>query len=111
MWKSKKDTNEVTIITPPKSINYDTMEEFKKLIQALAAKGESKTVLNMKQAIYIDSSGLGMLVKAAADMRGEGGDLKLAHVNAGIADVIRITNLNKVFKIYEDMESAIKSYE
>ena len=111
MWKSKKDTSGITIITPPKSINYDTVEDFKKFIQELAGKSENKMVINMKQAVYIDSSGLGMLVKAATDMRDSGGDLRLAHLNPSIEDVIKITNLNKVFKIYEDTEAAIKSYE
>jgi anti-sigma B factor antagonist len=65
----------------------------------------------MKQAIYIDSSSLGMIIKAVSDMRNAGGDIKLAHVSDIIADVLRVTNLDKIIQIYDTVDLAIKKYD
>ncbi len=110
MWKYKKEGGNSVVITPPKSINYDNLEDFRKLIRELAESGCVNAVINMNKAIYIDSSGLGTLVKAAADLRHSGGDLRLSEVNSGITDILRITSLHKVLKIYENTESALASY-
>jgi hypothetical protein len=40
MWKCKKERSGITLITPPKSINYDNTESFKELISGLLAKGD-----------------------------------------------------------------------
>ncbi|QAR32992.1 anti-sigma factor antagonist [Geovibrio thiophilus] len=110
MWEYKNEGGITTVITPPKSINYDTLEDFRKLVRELAESGCVKAVINMNRTIYIDSSGLGTLVKAAADLRHSGGDLRLAAVSPGITDILRITSLHKVLKVYKDTESALKSY-
>ncbi len=111
MWKYKTEKENTAVITPPKSINYDTLEDFRKLIKKLTESGCVNAVINMKNAIYIDSSGLGTLVKAAADLKNAGGNLKLADVSQGIMDILKITSLNKVLKVYEDTETALKNYE
>ena len=67
--------------------------------------------IDMRKAIYIDSSGLGMFVKAVSDFKTEGGDLRFAEVNSGIMDILKVTSLHKVLKTYADLEKAIKSFK
>ncbi len=110
MWKYKKENETTVVITAPKSINYDNLEDFRRLIKEITEAGCVFAVINMNGAIYIDSSGLGTLVKAAADLRSSGGNLILSEVSHGIRDILKITSLHKVLKVFETTESALKSY-
>lgn len=98
MWKFKLNGDE-TVITPPSSINYDTLEEFKELMSVLSNKNCVNVVIDMRNTVYIDSSGLGMIVKAANDFESFGGKFKLNNVNSVISEILKITNLHKIIDI------------
>ena len=59
----------------------------------------------------MNSSGLGMLISAMTTLRNAGGDLRLANVADRIQSLLVITKLITVFKHFESVEDAAKSYE
>jgi anti-sigma B factor antagonist len=67
-------------------------------------------VLNLGEVHYVDSSGVGELVKAHTTIRNQGGQLKLANLNKRIHDLLELTRLSSVFDIQKDEASAIKSF-
>jgi anti-anti-sigma factor len=64
-------------------------------------------VLNTEGIEFVDSSGLGAIVRLMSAARAEGGDLKLCYVPAVMKKAIEITNLHRVLEICESENSAI----
>jgi anti-sigma B factor antagonist len=80
----------------------------REIVRDLADKGNTKIVMNLAEVSYIDSSGLGELVKAHTTIRNKGGELKLASLNKRVQDLLQITRLSAVFDIHNDEASAVK---
>jgi anti-sigma B factor antagonist len=79
-------------------------------IRAQASDGHQKILLNLADASYIDSSGLGVLVSAFASLTNHGGQLKLLNVMTRVKDLLLITKLYTVFEVYDDEQRAIQSF-
>ena len=81
----------------------------REIVRELVDKGNNKIVLNLAEVHYIDSSGIGELVKTHTTIRNQGGQMRLANLNQRINDLLQLTRLSKVFDIEKDEASAIKS--
>jgi anti-sigma B factor antagonist len=64
-------------------------------------------VLQTAEVQFIDSSGLGTMVRLMSAARAAGGDVKICQPPATIRKVLAMTNLHKVFEIYETEGEAI----
>jgi anti-sigma B factor antagonist len=82
----------------------------REIVRDLAEKGKKRIVLNLGEVHYIDSSGLGELVKTHTTIRNKGGELKLANLNKRVHDLLYMTKLSAVFDIQRDEATAIKSF-
>ena len=82
----------------------------REIVRDLAGKGAKAIVLNLGEVQYIDSSGVGELVKAHTTIRNLGGQLKLTNLNKRVHDLLELTRLSAVFDIQKDETSAIKSF-
>jgi anti-sigma B factor antagonist len=80
------------------------------VIRELANKGHRKILLNLRDVKYIDSSGMGDVVRSFTSLRRQGGDLKLFGPTPPVLEVLRITNLHKVLEIKDDEASALQSF-
>ncbi len=67
----------------------------------------SDVVLQLGDVAFIDSSGLGMLVRLTTHARSRGGDLKLCAVPEAIFRTLRMTNLSTIFETYASEAEAI----
>lgn len=65
-----------------------------------------KVVLQLDEVTFVDSSGLGALVRLAHGIRARGGDVKLCGVGPTLVRVLELTNLRSLFEIYESPEEA-----
>jgi anti-sigma B factor antagonist len=81
----------------------------REIVRELADQGNTKIVLDLSQVQYIDSSGIGELVKTHTTVRNQGGQLKLVNLNRRVNDLLQMTKLSAVFDIEKDEASAIKS--
>jgi anti-sigma B factor antagonist len=64
-------------------------------------------VLQLEQVGFIDSSGLGALVRLVSTARSKGGDIKLCGVQQNIRKTLEMTNLLPLFETYESPAEAI----
>ena len=67
-------------------------------------------LLHLGEVGFIDSSGLGTMVRALASARHARGDLKLCDVPAPVRKVLEMTRLNSVFDLYESEETAVTAF-
>jgi anti-sigma B factor antagonist len=76
-----------------------------------AAKTESRNVvLNMQGIDYIDSSGLGTLVAAHSTLGKAGGGMALMNLSKRSAELLILTKLATVFRIFDDEKAAVDSF-
>jgi anti-sigma B factor antagonist len=69
-----------------------------------------RVVLHLGEADYIDSSGLGALVRMYSVLEAAGGGLKLCELSPTVSKTIEITNLEFLFPRYPSEAHAIDSF-
>jgi len=69
-----------------------------------------KVVLNLQEVNYIDSGGLGTLVSIFTTARNSGGTIKLASLSQRVGDLLQLTKLVTIFEIFDDEETAARSF-
>jgi len=79
-------------------------------VRELLDAGQGKILLNLHEVGYIDSSGLGELVKAYTTVRNRDGQLKLVDVSKRVLDLLHATKLNLILEIEADEASAMQSF-
>ncbi len=84
--------------------------QLKRKIDELIERGETKLLLNLANVPYMDSGGLGEIVRSYTTVKRAGGDLKLLNATKRISDLLMITKLITVFEVFEDEAAAVKSY-
>jgi anti-sigma B factor antagonist len=82
----------------------------RELVRELLEKGTRKILLNLHDVGYIDSSGLGELVKTYTTVRNHDGRLKLVNPSKRVDDLLHMTKLHAVFEIQPDEASGIQSF-
>jgi len=78
-------------------------------VRDLLAEGHKKILLNLQGVHYVDSAGIGEMVRTHATIRNQGGHLRLCNLTNLVNDLLQKTRLHSVFDIHPDETSAIQS--
>jgi anti-sigma B factor antagonist len=89
----------------------DELEVLREAVRTLLSQGKKKIILNLADVTYIDSSGVGELVRSYTSVRNQGGELKLLNLTQKVHDVLHVTKLYTVFDIRDDEFKAVKSFD
>lgn len=92
-------------------ITADVAAELFTLILELSNDGGKHFVLDLQNSTYLDSAGLGVLVRLLQQLSEDGGRIALANVNPYVASLFRITRLDRAFPICRDTMAAIAAVE
>jgi len=84
--------------------------EIKQTVDDLVRKGNKKILLNLAKVPYLDSAGLGEIIRCFTALRRSGGNFRLLSPNQRIVDLLTITKLLNVFDCYDSESTAIKSF-
>jgi anti-sigma B factor antagonist len=85
-------------------------ELLKDKVNSLVNQGFKKIVLNLADVPYIDSAGLGEIVRTYTTVSRQGGSLKLLNLTKRITDLLSITKLLTVFETFESESDAVRSF-
>jgi len=85
-------------------------ELLKDKINSLVQQDRRKVVLNLEGVPYIDSAGLGEIVRTYTTISRQGGSLKLLNLTKRITDLLSITKLLTVFETYDSEADAVRSF-
>jgi anti-sigma B factor antagonist len=72
--------------------------------------GGKKIIVNLADVNYIDSSGIGELVRTYITVSSGGGQLKLLSLTKKIQELLQITKLLTVFQVYDSESAALASF-
>jgi anti-sigma B factor antagonist len=83
----------------------DVAVRFKEDLIEYVTKGNRTFVLDLSEVTFIDSSGLGALI-ASLKAIGDGGELALCGAREAVANMFKLTRMNKVFRMFNTPEDA-----
>ena len=88
----------------------DAEAAFKKTVSRLLEEGKVQLVVDCGGLRYVDSSGLGALVRALTTSQHEGGGTKLLGVPSSLRKLLELTKLDSVFEMFEHRNEAVSSF-
>lgn len=83
----------------------------REVVSNLIENGNKNILLNLDGVQYMDSSGLGELVRTHSTLHRQGGQLKLVNLTPKVHELLRATRLLKVLDVRKDEAGAIESFE
>jgi anti-sigma B factor antagonist len=88
----------------------DGAELLRDKVASVVFQGNSKVVLNLAGVPYIDSGGLGELVRCSMAAKKANGSVKLVGISGRVVDLLTITKLIAVFDTYDTEQDAVASF-
>ncbi|MBM3224526.1 MAG: STAS domain-containing protein [Candidatus Tectomicrobia bacterium] len=80
--------------------------EFKSKLTSLIQEGHTQLVVDMTQVDFLDSSGLGAMI-AGLKLLGGNGEIVLCGVNPKLMSLLKITRVDKLFRLFATPEEAL----
>ena len=112
MQIDERQAGDVTILDVKGKLTLGAGDEvLKDKINSLVLQGRKKLVLNLAEVPYIDSAGLGEIVRTYTTVSRQGGSLKLLNLTKRIEELLSITKLLTVFDTFDSEAEAVKSYK
>jgi anti-sigma B factor antagonist len=108
------NTDGITVVRPAgERLDIEVASDFRAMLLSLIDQGQRRLVVDLADVSFIDSSGLGALVSALKTLKrsDNGGDVRLARVQAPVVSLLEIIRLNRVFTTYTTVEQAVQSFQ
>jgi anti-sigma B factor antagonist len=83
--------------------------ELKERVARAIEEGRTRLVVDLSEATFIDSTGVGVLVGAQRRLEELGGSLDLVCTNRNVMRVLEIVGLERAFGTHESLEDAMAS--
>jgi anti-sigma B factor antagonist len=111
MQIEERSAGDVTILELKGKMTLGEGDELlKDKINSLVHQGRHKIVLNLEGVPYLDSAGLGEIVRTYTTISRQGGSMKLLNLTKRISDLLAITKLLTVFETYDNEADAVRSF-
>lgn len=89
-------------------LDYETAAEFDGVIEDLVKQGRTRLVVNLHTVGFVDSSGLGSLVRAHRRV-GSQGCLAYCCVNEFPLNLLRMTRVDRILQVFRDEGEALNA--
>jgi anti-sigma B factor antagonist len=105
-----RELDDIVLLYPHGFINAHTVRVFEGEIQKALEKRRFKIVVNCSRLVYIASAGLGAIMGAIEEVRGNGGDIRLSELNETVANIFEILGFNHLYQIFPSEVEAVLSF-
>lgn len=107
----KRKKGDVTVLDiKGKILIGDGVSELREEINKSIDNKENKLILNFEQVPYLDSTGLGEVVRSYTSVKNRGGVVKIVNLTNKVKDLLSVTKLITVFETFEDEDKAVESF-
>jgi len=89
----------------------DSRTRLRDLIHVFISNGHRYFLLNLAGVDFIDSDGMGELVRSYSIIRQSGGEMRLVNLNQRVQDLLHITRVNTIFEIHSEEQSALQAFQ
>jgi len=76
------------------------------MTENLVKENRKKVIFDLSGVTQVDSTGIGILVMSAAQLKSAGGELRVAGANGHVGDVFKMTNVDKVIGLHATAAAA-----
>lgn len=107
---TQREQNGVIIFDLEGRVDSGGAVELDEALQASAADGYSKMVLDMAKVQYINSAGLRTLADILTQNRSRKGDLRLVALNPKVERVFKIIGFDRFFEMFDSVDDALVAF-
>ena len=107
---SEEKTDDVYILKLSGRLDAACTSELKHAAFTMIEADKMKILVDMAEVDFIDSSGLGTLVTCLRSVSKAGGVLKIAALRENPRLLFEGTRLDRVFELYDDLDTALNSF-
>lgn len=109
---TKRRVGDITILDLKGKLTIgDGAEVLRDTVASVVFQGERKILLNLAGVPYMDSGGLGELVRCSVISGKASGAVKLINLTGKITDLLAITKLSNVFESFDSETEALASFQ
>ena len=108
MQISKRKNGDVTVFDIKGKILIG--EGITELREAIDNEKGKFLLLNFEKVPYLDSTGLGEVVRSYTSVKNKGGVVKIVNLTNKVRDLLSVTKLITVFETFEDEDKAVASF-
>ncbi len=87
-----------------------TAPELERTLSTLVDQGKYGLIIDLGGVDYISSAGWGIFISRIKEVRGNGGDLKLAKMSPGVYEVFELLEFDRILRAYDSVEEAEKGF-
>ena len=88
----------------------ESLDQLSETLNDQLGAGEIRLILDLEEVPMIDSSGIGLLVRALTSMKQRGGSIKLLKPSKFVLQTLKLVSLVKLFEIFDDLPQAVASF-
>jgi len=111
MHISERTANDIVILDLDGKLTIgDGAELLRTKVASIVFQGNNKIILNLARVPYVDSGGLGELVRCSMAAQKANGAVKMIGLTSRITDLLTITKLANVFDTFDTEQEAIGSF-
>jgi len=110
MFQINTANNIATLTLNSTAVSMYDNEEFKKEFSGIISKGYKNILLDLSKADYISSVVIASLIHILKQSKLQSCILKMCGLRPKVKEIFEITNLDKVFDIYQSREDAIRTF-
>jgi anti-sigma B factor antagonist len=111
MQINERTVNDIKILDLDGRLTMDDGAELlRDKVKSIVFQGNTKVILNLARVPYMDSGGLGELVRCSLAAQKANGAVKMIGLTSRITDLLTITKLLNVFDTFDSEQEAIASF-
>ncbi len=104
------ESHEVAVVSLTGDLDTASAPQLKTMLEDLLARGETRLVVDLFDVAYIDSAGLGELVRAMKRARECAGDLRVCALRDDVLRIFEMTRLSEGMGVYSTLNDAVASW-
>lgn len=101
---------EIWVFHPVGSIDTTTSSDLEGTLMEGIAQGMRWIILDLTDVRYVSSAGIRVFITTVKSLKKENGEIRFSTPNKNVLDVLQLSGLLKMLKVYPDNSTAIKSF-
>ncbi len=107
---SIRQSDKISLVDVKGRLTSFEAQAFREAIHGLISRGHRNIILNLNGLEYLDSSGIGELVRNYLSVVKKGGAMKVVGLAPKVEEILKVTQLYQVFPEFPDEASALESF-
>lgn len=105
----------VTIVNDPRAmivqlrgkLEYETVRDFERAAEELAAAKPARAVVDASELTFLNSAGIGVLIKLHRKMQEWGSELRVAGVRPDVLHMLKTCYVDRMLKLFASVDEAL----